>query len=185
MSRRMGTLAGIVAVLVVLLLSHRFGRAEPTGDYRPDLPPDALATGCFPLPGDTELTFGYQVRHDGDREVDGEDRRRLSGQYDELSAPQALAAIVADFEKAGFVASRRPAPYDAVLRQPGDDADVVRVLVDELPGTGPDTLVRGTFELDLPVVEQAKDDPVCSDPKSTKRWPDDYDVESDARDRPR
>jgi hypothetical protein len=169
----MGTLVGIVAVLVVLLLSHRFGRAEPTGDYRPDLPPDALATGCFPLPGDARLTFGYQVRHDGDVQVDGEPRRRLVGQYDELDAPSALAAIVADFEAAGFVAAGRPAPFDAMLRQPGGSRDdVVRVMVAALPGTSADSLVRGTFELDLPVVRAASAAAVCSDPKATKRWDD-------------
>jgi hypothetical protein len=172
--RRLGALAAIVVVLVVLLLSHRFGRADPTDDYRPDLPPDALATGCFPLPGGAELTFGYQVRHDGDVEIDGETRRLLIGQYDEMDARGALAAIVDDFTDAGFVASKRPAPYDAVLRQPrGDSQDFVRVTVEELPGTGQDTLVRGTFELDLPVVRAPADAPeVCSDPRATKRWDD-------------
>lgn len=183
--RRAVALAGIVAVLVVLLLSHTFGRAEPTGDYRPDLPADALATGCFPLPGDARLSFAYQVRRDGDVEVDGELRRRLLGQYDEIGASEALAAIVADFEAVGFVSSARPAPWDAVLRQPGGRADVVRVMVEDLPGTDADTLVRGTFELDLPVQTVAADDPVCSDPKSTKRWPADYENENDARDRAR
>ncbi len=108
-----------MVVLAVLLLSHRFGRADPTEDYRPDVPPDALVTGCFPLPGDTRLTFGYQVRHDGDVEIDGELRRLLVGQYDEMDESAAIDAIVADFADAGFVASKRPAPYDAVLRQPG------------------------------------------------------------------
>lgn len=173
-ARRFGALAGIVVVLAVLLLSHRFGRADPTGDYRPDVPPDALATGCFPLPDGATLDFAYQVRHDGDVEVDGEVRRRLIGQYDELDEEEALAAIVADFEEVGFLASRRPAPYDAVLRQQGNGrADVVRVLVEPLPGVEEDTLVRGTFELDLPVVEPRPDAPeVCSDARSTKRWDD-------------
>lgn len=170
---RAGALIGAVAVLAVLLLSHRFGRAEPTGDYRPELPPDALATGCFPLPGGAELDFAYQVRRDGDVEIDGELRRLLVGQYDEIDEPEALAAIVADFTEAGFVPVKRPAPYDAVLRQPGG-ADVVRVTVEQLPGIEEDTLVRGTFELDLPVVRARPDAPeVCSDPKSTKRWDED------------
>lgn len=168
----MGALVGTVVVLAVLLMSHRFGRAEPTGDYRPDLPPDALATGCFPLPGGTTLDFGYQVRRDADVEVDGELRRVLVGQYDELDEAEALDAIVADFAEAGFVASRRPAPYDAVLRRPGAErGDVVRVTVEQLPGIEADTLVRGTFELDLPVVQPRPRAPeVCTDPKSTKRW---------------
>lgn len=173
-ARSTGALAGVVAILVVLLLSHRFGRAEPTADYRPEVPPDALATGCFPLPGGAELTFAYQVRRDGDVETDGEMRRRLIGQYDLIDEDAALAAIVADFADAGFVPSQRPAPsYDAVLRRPGGNGqDVVRVMVEQLPGIEEDTLVRGTFELDLPVVAAQKDDAVCSDPKATKRWDD-------------
>lgn len=170
---RTGALAAIALVLVLLLLSHRFGRAEPTEDYRPDIPADALVTGCFPLPGGATLDFGYQVRHDGDVEVDGELRRRLTGQYDELDQPEALDAIVADFVEAGFVASKRPAPYDAVLREPGAGRrEVVRVMVAPLPGIEEDTIVRGTFELDLPVAEAESDDPVCSDPRATKRWDD-------------
>lgn len=168
----MGALAGTAVVLVVLLLSHSFGRAEPTGDYRPVVPPDALALGCFPLPGGATLDFAYQLRRDGDYEVDGEMRRVLLGQYDEIDEPEAIEAIVADFEEVGFVASRRPAPYDAVLRQPGGGRDdVVRVIVEPLPGIEEDTLVRGTFELDLPVVALRADAPeACADPKSTKRW---------------
>ena len=101
-------------------------------------------------------------------------RRRLVGQYDEIDEGDALAAIVADFVEAGFVASERPAPYDAVLREPGAGrADVVRVMVEQLPGIEEDTVVRGTFELDLPVVKAPVDAPaLCSDPKVTKRWDD-------------
>lgn len=171
-ARRIGALAGIGLVIAVLLLSHRIGRADPTGDYRPDVPPDALATGCFPLPGGATLDFGYQVRRDGDVEVDGELRRRLVGQYDEIDEPEALEAIVADFVEAGFTASQRPAPYHAVLRRPGEDGtDVVRAMVEQLPGIEEETIVRGTFELDLPVVELPADPPeVCARQEATKRF---------------
>lgn len=174
-ARRVGTLAGIAVVLAVLLLSHRFGRADPTGDYRPELAADGLAIGCYPLPGGVTFDFGYQLRRDGDIEVDGEMRRVLIAQYDEMDEDEALAAIVEDFAEAGFVASERPAPpYDAVLRRPGDArADVVRVVVEPLPGVEEDALVRGTFELDLPVAEAGSDAPECGDPQSTKRWDDD------------
>lgn len=170
--RRVATLAGIGLVLVVLMLSHRFGRAEPTADYRPALPPDALATGCFPLPGGATLDFGYQVRRDGDVEVGDGMRRRLVGQYDEIDEDEALTAIVADFVEAGFVAARRPAPYHAVLREPGARPPaVVRVMVEQLPDVREDTLVRGVFVLDLPVVELPADAPaVCGNRQSTKRW---------------
>ena len=172
-TRRTGALAGIVVVLVVLLLSHRFGRAEPTADYRPDLPPDALTNGCYPLPGGASLDLAYQVRRDGDVVVDGELRRVLVGQYDEVDETAALDAIVEDFTEVGYVASERPAPYDAVLRQPGaGPAEEVRVTVEQLPDLEEDTLVRGTFELDLPVAELASDAEICADPRSTKRWDD-------------
>lgn len=170
-SRRPWLLAGVGLVLVVLLLSHRFGRAEPIGNYRPALPQDALETGCYPLPGGATLDFAYQVRRDGDVEVDGEARRRLVGQYDEIDAPEALAAIVADFVEAGFVAADDPAPYDAVLREPTAPADVVRVTVSQLPDIEEDTVVRGTFVLDLPVAAPPPDaPPVCSAMDSTKRF---------------
>lgn len=172
--RRVWALAGIAVVLAVLLLSHRFGRADPTGDYRPALAPDGLAIGCYPLPGGVTFDFGYQLRTDGDVEVDGELRRRLVAQYDEMDEDQALDAIVADFAEAGYVASDRPAPsYDAVLRRPGGArADVVRVTVEPLPGVEEDVLVRGIFALDLPVAEAGSDSPACDDPESTKRWDD-------------
>ena len=106
--------------------------------------------------------------------MDGELRRILIGQYDEMDEPEALDAIVADFVEVGFVASERPAPYDAVLREPGAGrADVVRVTVEQLPGIEEDTLVRGHVRA-RPArrrgpVRRAR---VCSDPRSTKRWDD-------------
>ena len=172
-ARRVAAFAVIGLVLVVLLLSHRFGRAEPTADYRPALAPGALETGCFPLPGGATLDIDHQVRWDGDLDRDGVTRRRLVGQYDEIDEPEALAAIVADFVEAGFVASRRPAPYDAVLGKPGAEGlDVVRVQVAQLAGIEEDTIVRGNFVLDLPVAELSPDAPaVCRNREVTKRWP--------------
>lgn len=176
-ARRIGALAGIGLVIAVLLLSHRFGRADPTGAYRPDVPPDALATGCFPLPGGVTLDFGYQIRRDGDVEVGGGVRRILVGQYDEIDEPEALDAIIADFVEAGFVEAgfveaEGSAPYDAVLRKDAPDgSDVVGVIVTQLPDIEADVLVRGTFVLDLPVAELPEDPPeVCSDQDSTKRF---------------
>lgn len=169
-ARRMGALAGIGLVLALLLLSHQLGRAEPTGVYRPPLPPEALASGCYPLPGDVMFDFGYQIRGDADVEVNGGTHRILQGQYDGIDEPEALAAIVSDFVASGFVASARPAPYDAVLLEPRG-GDVVRVVVTQLPGIEDDTLVRGSFVLVLPVLEApARTAAVCEDPVVTKRW---------------
>ena len=167
----MGALAGIALVLVVLLLSHRFGRAEPTGVYRPDIPADALESGCFPLPGDVIFDFAYQIRRDGDFEINGEERRIVQGQYDEIDEPEALAAIVADFVEAGFVASDRPGPYDAVLSRTGPRATSYESLVTQLAGIEQDTIVRGSFVLELPLAEAPPPTrEVCDDPAVTKRW---------------
>lgn len=161
-------MVGILVALVLLVLSHGFGRAVPTNNYRPLLTTDAIETGCFPLPGDARLDLAYQVRWDGD--VDGADggrRRELRGQYDLVDRDEAQRRLVASFAAVGF----RPAGTegDAVVLTKG--AERVAITVTELPGTSAETLVRGEFVLDLPVVAVARpDDPLCSDPKSTKRW---------------
>lgn len=164
--RHVGIGAGVLAVLVVLLLSHTFGRAEPTNSYRPLLPPAALATGCFPLPGGAELDLSHQIRRDGDVRTGEGERRILRGQYNLVDRDEAERRIVKAFTDVGFreVASAK----ERVLRKPG--AGVVRIRVSELPGTSEATIVRGEFRLDLPVVAAASDDPVCDDPRSTKRW---------------
>jgi hypothetical protein len=157
-----------VGVLAVLVSSHELGRAEPTNNYRPDLPPDALATGCFPLPGGAELDLAYQIRRDGDVLTSSGSRRRLLGQYDLVDRDEAERRILAAFVEVGFREVRSAAPDAPVLLR-GPDATDVRVTVTELPDTDAGTLVRGEFLLDLPVVA-AGDAEVCQDPKSTKRW---------------
>lgn len=168
--RRVGGLVVAVAVVALLLLSHRFGRAEPTNNYRPLLPPDALATGCFPLPDGARLDLPHQIRRDGDVATPDGERRELRGQYDLVDRDEALARIVGAFTAVGFTEGPREDDGDgvAVVLTKGDQT--VRARVAALPDTSADTLVRGEFVLDLPVVAAAKDDPVCSDPKSTKRW---------------
>ena len=175
-ARLVARVAVAVVVLAVLLLSHRIGRAEPTGDYRPELPPDALTNGCYPLPSGVVLDLPYQVRSDGDVVVRGEPRRRVLGHYSLVDRDEALARIVASFEDAGF----SPEESDEGSLVLEDDAEVlgrrgtgiVAVRVEQLPDTSADTLVRGSFELDLPVVERASDGGWCDNPSSTKRWPD-------------
>ena len=168
--RRVRIVVVVVAVLTVLLLSHRLGRAVPTNNYRPDLPADALVTGCFPLPGGADLDdLAYQVRQDGDVAVASGIRRQLRGQYDLVDRDEAERRIVAAFEKVGFREQRRADPDGpVVLRR--SDATEVSVTVVEIPGTDAGTIVRGDFVLDLPV-SAAGSAAVCQDPKSTKRWP--------------
>lgn len=179
-ARRLAWAALAVVVLVVLLLSHRFGRAEPTGDYRPELPPDALRNGCYPLPGGVDLDLPYQVRSDGDVRMGDAVRRRLVGHYSLVDEAEAEERLVASFTEAGFwEVGREDAPaYQGRLL--GDEGRVLRksgagrvvVHVTSLPDTSEETLVRGTFVLDLPVAERASDSAWCDRPSSTKRWPE-------------
>ena len=171
--RRIGIAVGASVVLVVLLLSHSFGRAVPTNNYRPLITTDAIASGCYPLPGDAQLDLPHQVRWDGDVETAQGERRILRGQYDLVDLDEARDRLVRSFEAAGFAFN----PYNHSV-SPSDDSltlfrgsEHVTITVTELPGTSAETLVRGTFVLDLPVAQLARpDDPVCADPKSTKRW---------------
>jgi len=149
-------------VVVLLLIGSRAGRAEPTGSYRPLLPADAIASGCYPLPTGMRIDFPYQVRSDGD--VDGPHgrHRRLVLQYDEIDAATAQRRITAALRRAGLPA--RAATVTAYPRVPSD------------------ALVRGEIVLTLPSVARAgahssahvPDPAQCDDPFSTKRFPPDW-----------
>jgi hypothetical protein len=170
-SPRVGIAVGALVVLVVLLLSHTFGRAVPTNNYRPLLTTDAIESGCYPLPGDARLDgLAYQVRWDEDVETPEGERRELRGQYDLVGRDEAMGLIVASFAEVGFAEQDRTVDGGTVEVELTRGRERVRVSAADIPGTGPDTLVRGEFRMDLPVVDVARDDPVCSDPKSTKRW---------------
>lgn len=173
-SPRVGIAVGAVAVLVVLLLSHAFGRAVPTNNYRPLLTTDAIESGCYPLPGDARFDdLAYQVRWDGDVSTPEGRRRHLRGQYDLVDRAEAERLLVAAFERVGFVASKAedrgdPKTGTTVLHKGGEE---IGLTVTEIPGTSEETLVRGEFILDLPVAELARPgDPVCASKPSTKRW---------------
>lgn len=170
-SPRVGIAVGALVVLVLLLLSHGFGRAVPTNNYRPLLTTDAIESGCYPLPGGVRLDgLAYQVRWDEDVATAQGERRHLRGQYDLVDRDEALRLLVASFRKGGFL------PVDGTVDADGvtmlrDGADRVAITVTEIPGTSEETLVRGEFLLDLPVAELARpDDPICEFPSSTKRW---------------
>lgn len=157
-----------VVAAVLVALSPSFGRAEPTGDYRPPLPPDALETGCYPLPDGVELDFSYQVRSDGD----AGDRRVLVLQYNLIDRDEALEAVTAAFTDAGFQEVVGPGSTVGDVRSfalTKDDV-VVSGSVSPMDPLTDDQIVRGTIRLDLPVVERQSDSPVCSDVESTKRF---------------
>ena len=151
-------LAGAAALaLVLLVLSPSFGRAEPTGAYRPDLPPDALTNGCWPLPGGAVLDFGYQVRTDDVVDTAAGPRRVLVLHYDEISGAVAQSRARAVFAAAGV--------------------DDVRFRVQDFSGTAPDGVVRGEMVLDLPP-SQPEGRQECQQPFSTKRFTPDMEDRS-------
>lgn len=144
-------LVGAVTLAVVaILISPALGRAAPTGSYRPSLPPDPIALGCYPLPRGLTLDFPYQVRSDGD--VDG--RRVLVLHWDELDAADVRRRLDLALHRAGL--PRRTAS------------------VAPFPDLSPDAIVRGTVVLRLPVVPLSSAAPACADPRTTKRFPDDW-----------
>lgn len=169
--RRIGIAVGALAALVLLLLSHSFGRAVPTNNYRPLITTDAIASGCHPLPGNAQLDLPYQVRWDEDVATESGKRRILRGQYDLVDLAEARKRLVGSFEAAGFheVAGDDDGRSGSAVLAKG--AVTITITVTELPDTSAKTLVRGDFVLDLPVAELARpDDPVCTFPSSTKRW---------------
>lgn len=154
--RRWWLLPALIA-LVLLLVSPHVGRAEPTGNYRPPLPADALATGCYPLPSGMTIDFPYQVRSDGDVEGPGGQHRRLVLQYDEVDRATAQQRITAALRRAGLPPGN--ASVTSYARVPSD------------------SIVRGEIVLTLPSVAQQRDvpDPAqCANPFSTKRFPPDW-----------
>lgn len=169
--------AAVVVAVVAVAVSPSRGRADPSGEYRPPVPPDALSTGCYPLPGDARFDFPYQVRRDGDVGS----RRALEVQYDLVDRDEAVQGVVEAFTEVGFEVTGGAAALDVVPEVGDEDAVSLtlsrggeRVLAEVVPfaETSSDQIVRGTIRLDLPQVAAQSDDPVCSDPSSTKRYPE-------------
>lgn len=148
--------------MVLVLLSPAFGRAEPTGNYRPDLPPDALTTGCYPLPDGIVLDFPYQVRHDGDVRSAAGLHRELVLHWDELDVDDLVASLGRSLEAAGY----RPEGELAWVR--GEHEVRASVTPFDVPD---DTVVRGQVVLTLPFAALASADPICQNPFATKRFP--------------
>jgi hypothetical protein len=143
-----------MAVLATLLIGPHVGLAEPSGSYRPVLPADALASGCYPLPRGLTIDFPYQVRSDGDVGTASRRHRRLVLQYDLVDPLTARIRIAAALRRAGL--PQRAATVTAYPRVPGD------------------SVVRGEIVLRLPVAARSTDvaDPAaCRDPFTTKRFP--------------
>lgn len=148
--RTVPILAALVLALLAVALSPTLGRAVPSGRYRPALPPDTIALGCYPLPPGLTLDFPHQVRSDGDLRG----RRVLVLQWDELDAAEVRRRLDTALDRAGL--PRRTAT------------------VSPYPDAGAGTIVRGSVVLRLPVAALASDDAACRDPATTKRFPADW-----------
>ena len=161
---------GAVGIGIALIaFSSSFGRATPTGSYRPDLPPAALSTGCWPLPSGVRFDFAYQVRVDGDIGDAGQERRRLVMQFDLIDVATARERVTRAFIAAGFDRGSVGSGEALAFHKPG--VGQVAVKLSALPGTTGDSIVRGTIVLDLPSTRVQSNDPVCSQPFATKRFP--------------
>ena len=159
--RRILVGALVVGLLVIVVFSNEFGRAEPTGHYRSYVPPPVLTNGCYPFPDRVELDFPHQVRTDGD----DAGRRHVLLQFDLIDAETAREKLVSAFTDGGF----RQLPGEQ-LRFERRDTGVVNATVSALD-VPDDSVVRGTITLDLPAVQRTYDDPFCRDPYITKRFP--------------
>jgi hypothetical protein len=161
-----------LAVLVVLaLVGATQGRAEPTGNYRPELAADPLEVGCFPLPEGLELDFPYVVRTDGDVGAGDQARRHLVLHWSLLDRAEVRDRLAAALIEAGY--ATETTTDGLVARRAGageEEAGRVEVRLTELANPAPDPIVRGVVELDLPTAERASADPDCDNPFVTKRF---------------
>lgn len=149
--RRAITLLLVAVALAVVLLSPRFGRAVTVHNYRPDLPPDSLAS-CWPLPDGLVLPFEHQVRSDRLVGPPGERRRELLVQFDRIDPDAARRRLEAAVRESGarvrFVVRPLPIPPTAAERY----------------------VVRGSVLLDLPPTQPSTEGD-CASPYTTKDFP--------------
>ncbi|MFS3129742.1 hypothetical protein ACLM5J_15180 [Nocardioides sp. Bht2] len=156
----------ILAVVLIIAFSNSFGRAEPTGNYRPPLPPVTLDTGCYPLPDGVHFDFSYQTRRDGDVETDRGIRRVLRIQWNLVDVEQARRNVLAAFTDAGFTVVSDEPRSATVTR-----ADVGEVSWRLSPlDVSPDTIVQGWVVFDLPAIARQSDAEECGWPSVTKRF---------------
>jgi hypothetical protein len=167
-------IAGVLVFAVLIAAGQSLGRAEPTGNYRPDLVADPLGIGCYPLPDGVVLDFPYVVRRDGDVPTASGERRSLELHWSLLDLDQVRDRLSQAFTRAGFaVTGRDPAALSMTRPEPGGGVTRVAARLTELDNRSPDPIVRGVLELDLPVVALSSDDPACANPFVTKRFEED------------
>lgn len=164
--RRGAVIVAILAAVLIVAFSNSFGRAEPTGNYRPPLLPAALDTGCYPLPDGVDFDFSFQVRRDGDRQTDAGIRRELRIQWNLVGLEQARKDVLAAFTDAGFTVVRDEERAATVRR-----ADVGEVSWRLSPlDVSEESIVQGWVVFDLPAVARQSDAEECGWPSVTKRF---------------
>lgn len=159
----------ILAAVLIVAFSNSFGRAEPTGNYRPPLPPVTLDTGCYPLPEGVHFDFSYQTRRDGDVETKRGIRRVLRIQWNLVDLEQARRNVLTAFTDAGFTLVSEEGNEVRVTRQ---DVGEVRWRLDPLD-VADDVVVRGWVVFDLPGIARQSDAAICGYPSVTKRFRED------------
>lgn len=162
-----------LAVLVVLaLVGATQGRAEPTGNYRPELAADPLEVGCYPLPEGLVLDFPYVVRRDGDATTGSGPRRHLVLHWSLLELDEVRERLDAALVEVGFATDVEAdgTRLAAHRVETGGELSVVEAHFAELDNPAPDPIVRGVLELALPVTERASTDPDCDNSFVTKRF---------------
>ncbi|GAA1095786.1 hypothetical protein GCM10009668_10050 [Nocardioides dubius] len=159
-------IVALLAAVLIVAFSNSFGRAEPTGNYRPPLPAAALDTGCYPLPDGVDFDFSFQVRRDGDREREDGIRRELRIQWNLVDLEQASKDVLAAFTDAGFTVISDEERSATVTR-----ADVGEVSWRLTPlDVSPETVVQGWVVFDLPAIARQSDAEECGWPSVTKRF---------------
>ncbi|MFW6773712.1 hypothetical protein ACOACO_05475 [Nocardioides sp. CPCC 205120] len=178
--RALTAVVALVALLVVLaVLGDSFGRARPSGSYRPALVGNTVLDGCFPLPGDARPDLAFVVRSDGDVETAEGPRRRLVLHWSEVGLPEAAAALEDAFTAVGFTVAEASTTVgdggdggdEGVVRLAGPGGERVVVALRAFDDDPP-LLVRGEAVLDLPVAAPARTDPPCDGVTTTKRFGD-------------
>ncbi|MEP9364402.1 hypothetical protein ABLE68_15660 [Nocardioides sp. CN2-186] len=166
--------AGVFVVMAVA--GQSFGRAEPTGSYRPPLVADTLRLGCYPLPDGVTLDFPYVVRSDSDAVTAAGERRLLVLHWSLLDLDQVRERLREAFTRSGFEVTGRSASGTELVMtrsEPGGGSTRAAARFTMLDNRSPDPIVRGVVELDLPVVALSSGNADCANPFVTKRFAQD------------
>jgi hypothetical protein len=141
--RRAGALAAAVAGAVAGAVGTSSCADLSAGYQGPRALTPPLAGPCWPLPDDVTIDVGHQVM----RQYVVGDRWVLVVQWDRLSPDDVTTSLTDSLVDGGFTALGTESGWHR-FEAPGYGA--VAFDVTALDGATPETLVQGTFRLDLP-----------------------------------